>query len=106
MTVESGEVARPVTEEIRDAQLEALADPLRRRLTTYLLEEEPASVTLSASVAHLASTTDRDYERVQTMMIHRHLPKLETAGVVSYSPREEQLTYVGDTFVTKVLDLL
>lgn len=91
---------------IRDAQLVALAHTQRRQLLKYLLEQEPASVTLSAAVAHLASTINRDYQQIETEMVHRDLPKLEDAGVVTYDPHEELLTYIGDKFVTDVLDLL
>lgn len=90
----------------RDVQLEALAHPQRRRLLKFLLEEEPDSVPLSVAVAHLASTTHQAYQQVETVMIHRHLPKLEDAGVVTFDPHEERLTYIGDKFVTEVLDLL
>lgn len=105
MRSESGEVVDSVEEGIRDEQLEAIANAQRRRLLKYLLDEEPVSVTLSA-VAHLASASDRDNQQVETVLIHRHLPKLVDAGVIRYSPQEELLTYNGDKFLTEVIDLL
>lgn len=106
MRSDSGAVASSFEEGVRDAQLAALADPQRRRLLQYLLEQDSASVTLSAAVAHLGSTTDRAYEQVETLLVHRHLPKLEDAALVAYDPQEELLTYIGDEFVTEVLGLL
>ena len=106
MGQDSGEAIGSMEAGIRDEQLETLADAQRRRLLLYLLDEEPASVTLSAAVAHLARTSSRDYQQVQTVLLHRHLPKLVDAGVVAYSPHEELLTYIGDKFVTEVLELL
>lgn len=106
MGLESGAVGKSFEEGVRDAQLAALADPQRRRLLQYLLDQDSASVTLSAAVAHLARTTDRPYEQVETLVVHRHLPKLEDAAVVTYDPQEELLIYIGDKFVTDVLGLL
>lgn len=106
MRSDFGDAVDTGEEGTRDVYLAALAHPHRRRLLKFLLEEEPDSVPLSVAVAHLASTTDRDYQQVETVMVHRHLPKLEDAGVVTHDTREERLTYIGDEFVTAVLDLL
>lgn len=106
MRSEFGDAAHTGEEGRRDIQLEALAHTQRRQLLKYLHEEHPKPVPLSVVVAHLASTTDRDDHHVETVMVHRHLPKLEDAGVVTYDPQEELLTYIGDTFVSDVLDLL
>lgn len=106
MKLEFGDGVGAGKEGTRDVQLEALAHTQRRRLLKFLLAEEPSSVPLPVAVAHLASTTPQDYQQVETVMVHRHLPKLEDAGVILYDPEEERLTYVGDAFVTGVLDLL
>lgn len=106
MMSESGGAVDTRAKGNRDAQLMALAHTQRRRLLKYLLEQEPTSVTLSATVAHLATTTNRDYQQIETEVVHRDLPKLEDAGVVTYDPHKELLTYIGDKFVTAVLDLV
>lgn len=106
MKSEFGGVADTGVEGRRDAQLEALAHSQRRALLEYLLEEDPTSVTPSAAVAHLTSTTNQNYQQVETVLVHRHLPRLEDAEIIAYDSDEELLSYTGDEFVTGVLDLL
>lgn len=106
MRPEHGETIDRGMEGVRDVQLEALAHRQRRRLLAFLRTAAPSDRSLEAAVAHLASTSEHDYQRVETTLVHRHLPKLEDADIVTYDPSTDRLTYSGDTVVTAILDLL
>lgn len=90
----------------RDAQLQALADSQRRRLLQYLLEQHPDPVPLSAAVAHLTGLETHNHQQVETVLVHRHLPRLDDAGLVSYDTDAKRIRYTGDSFAREVLALL
>jgi DNA-binding transcriptional ArsR family regulator len=81
---------------------EALSDPGRRYVLTYLLQSE-GSVACSELVDYVVERTDTGMtesefrRRVITELTHSHLPKLEAAGLVTYN-MERQL--VGPTDLT------
>jgi DNA-binding transcriptional ArsR family regulator len=86
------------------ALFEALSEPGRRYVLTYLLQSE-GSVACSELVDYVVERTDTamtDEEfrrRVVTELTHSHLPKLEAAGLVKYN-MERQL--VDPTDLTPV----
>lgn len=106
MTLESGVSGESMSESEVDAQFRALADVQRRRLLEFLIEEHPESVARTTAVAHVASTTEEAYERVELKTSHQHLPQLEDTGLVSYDPEDGHLSYTGGELVEDVLDLL
>lgn len=90
----------------RDAQLQALADSRRRRLLEYLLEQHPEPVPLSAAVAHLTGHNTQNHGQVEMALVHRHLPRLDDAGLISFDTDAQWIRYTGDGFAREVLALL
>lgn len=106
MGTKYGDSTTSRAESDRNAQFAALAEPQRRRLLEYLLERHPEPVPLSVAVAHLTGLETADPTRVETALVHRHLPQLEDASLVSYDADSNHVRYSGDGFVREVLDLL
>lgn len=106
MGIEYGDPIASGAEVDRDAHLQALAEPNRRRLLEYLLERHPEPVPLADAVDHLTGLETHDHQQVETVLVHRHLPQLADAGLVRYDTDANHIVYTGDRFVREVLALL
>lgn len=93
-----------------DDAFDALADTTRRHLLYYLAEEAdgPAEVSDLAERLHARDPVDgyRDRRTIHVGLRHRHLPKLEAAGLVEHDPDVGAVRYVGDPFVEECLALV
>ncbi|WP_225336028.1 DUF7344 domain-containing protein [Halomicrobium urmianum] len=74
----------------QDTMFEVLADPRRRRLITLLREHESVGRvfldSLSAQLAEREAELDTSVEEIAVELHHRHLPRLDAAGLVRYEP--------------------
>lgn len=70
-----------------DAALAVLASARRRRLFGYLLEEADPPTNRAELAERMAANGDADLETVMASLAHRHLPRLDDAGVVEYDHR-------------------
>jgi hypothetical protein len=68
-----------------DLALAALSSPTRRRLISTLMEREPVPITAVASDGGVPSDVTAESD-VALSLRHVHLPKLESAGYVSWEP--------------------
>lgn len=94
----------PQTDRV-DALLRILADSERRRILTSLWSAPAESVALE-ELTQRASDTDRDLEHTRIRLHHRHLPKLEQAGLVTYDSHANTVEYHGDDTLERLLDTL
>jgi DNA-binding transcriptional ArsR family regulator len=103
-----GETADAVTDQEKfdvGELFEALSDPGRRYVLTYLLQSE-GSIACTELVDYVVERTDTGMtesefrRRVVTELTHSHLPKLESMGLVTYN-MERQL--VGPTDLTPIV---
>ena len=88
--------------EAYDTWFEILADGLRRRLLFELSSRSPPPASLS--VPEDVVRPGEDPESLRLHLTHVHLPKLTSAGVVSWD-REEGIVSTGSTF-ERILPLL
>lgn len=90
-----------------DTLFDALADDQRRALLAVLAEvAEPLDVETLAEIVGDHDTTGPDAEfpaadstRMEIALHHRHLPKLEDAGLVTYDTDAGTVTYEGHPFL-------
>ena len=89
---------------------EALVAETRRHLLYYLAEEADGEATPSELADRLSAIdagsgpANRDSIRVE--LHHRHLPKLEEAGLLEYEGRGEPVRYLGDPLVERCLAMV
>lgn len=84
--------------------LPLLANDERYRLVRYLIEQTPRTVTVD-QVAEALVTRSGDspagpgsdpLESIRIAVVHRHVPKLEAAGVITYRAESGTLEYHRD----------
>lgn len=70
-----------------DRAFELLSSTQRRRILRYLVERAETTVDREELVRVLHSHEDVDFETLETILAHHHLPMLEDAGVIEYDHR-------------------
>jgi hypothetical protein len=79
-----------------------LSNDCRRRVCLFLRRAGIEVATLDDLVDALASdASDEERERLAINLHHRHLPKLDEAGIVDYDPRSNTARYWGQPTVEK-----
>lgn len=116
--VETGESCRPGTfargghaEETNrlpvSTVFDLLADDLRRHVLYFLIEEAGGEARPVEVADHLCSAAvgacPSDPEAVLVDLHHRHLPRMESAGLLEYEGRDEPVRYLGDPLVEECL---
>lgn len=93
--------------------LRLVADPRRRMVLNYLHEHSNDAVTLEDLTELLVAectpaTLGRSpaESRVRTALVHRHLPKLDDAGLIEYDTDSRTVEYCGDDHVTDLLEFI
>ena len=71
-----------------DTVFDALAHPYRRRVIEEL--ERDAPLDYVALAQRVAAGEDATTKRIRVELAHRHLPRLDEAGVVEYHPDSGQ----------------
>ena len=85
-----------------DEVFELLSNDCRRRVCLFLRRTGIEVATLDDLVEALASAeSDEERERLAINLHHRHLPKLDEAGIVDYDPRSNTARYWGQPTVEK-----
>ena len=85
-----------------DEVFDLLADDCRRRVCLFLCRCKVEVVTLSDLVEALEPDGDEETrERLKINLHHRHLPKLDEAGIVDYDPRSNTARYWGQPTLEK-----
>jgi hypothetical protein len=85
-----------------DDVFELLSNDRRRRVCLYLQRTGVEVATLQNLVDALATGAgDEERERLAISLHHRHLPKLDQAGIVDYDPRSNTARYWGQPTVEK-----
>jgi len=99
-----------------DAAFALLADPVRRAAlvalaesdeTVYALDSLATAVASKRQAANAGDRTFEDATRARSLAVelhHRHLPKLESHGVVRYDPAERSVEYRGREWLDEWLD--
>lgn len=89
----------PAGAALTDATFRALRHPVRRFVIRYLREHERADIDTLATVvtghrsANSGQIQDRaDRETARLLLIHRHLPTLEAAGIVEHDRETGRIT--------------
>jgi hypothetical protein len=90
-----------VTPSIDDV-FELLSNDCRRRICLFLCRAGVEVATLEDLVEALApEATEAERDRLAINLHHRHLPKLDEAGIVDYDPRSNTARYWGQPTVEK-----
>lgn len=98
-----------------DRLFDVLSDHRRRQLCAYMHSSDEDVFDLDHIVQMIVSQenesseiSDKLRERVKIDLHHRHLPKLDDAGLVEYDPRNSDVRYRGttDSDITDVSKLL
>ena len=85
-----------------DDVFELLSNHCRRRVCLFLRRAGVEVATLQDLVDALAPNAgDEERERLAINLHHRHLPKLDDAGIVDYDPRSNTARYWGQPTVEK-----
>ncbi|WP_135851057.1 DUF7344 domain-containing protein [Halorussus salinus] len=99
-----------------DAAFALLADPVRRAAlatlaegdeTVYAVDSLATAVASKRQAANAGDRTFEDATRARSLAVelhHRHLPKLESHGVVRYDPAERSVEYLGREWLDEWLD--
>ena len=91
-----GEKTRTQTEDISlhqdilDFYLEVLANTYRRQLLTTLLEQDQP-VDIHSLIPATVATSNEDVDNLTIQMIHKHLPKLDSAEIIEWDQETEQV---------------
>lgn len=100
------EASRPSVSTVFDV----LADERRRHVLYYLIEHAGGEAGVADVAAHLrsveSSAPSADPETIRTELHHRHLPRMEEAGLVDYDAPEAKIRYLGDPLVEDCLALV
>mgnify|MGYP006279726925 CR=1 FL=1 len=85
-----------------DDVFDLLSNDCRRRVCLFLRQSAVEVATLSDLVEALASeASEEERDRLAINLHHRHLPKLDDAGIVEYDPRSNTARYWGQPTVEK-----
>lgn len=90
-----------------DAVFDLLSDERRRRLLYYLIDEACGEAQTADLADHLRSVPAggdaADRGSIRADLHHRHLPKMETAGLIEYDGRDGAVRYRADPLVEECL---
>lgn len=92
-----------------DELLRLFADEDRRRVVECLAETEDGSATVADLAVALETDPPEPGARPEEMALalhHRHLPKLDAAGVVDYDPDRQLVRYRASERVERLLDFV
>lgn len=86
---------------------EVLSDERRRHLLYYLIDEAGGKASAADAADHIAAVdpgdAGMDRETVLVELHHRHLPQMESAGLVEYDGRAGSVRYLEDPLVEECL---
>lgn len=82
---------------------EILADRDRRAICRYLVSEASGVATVE-EIADALTETEASSQRLALNCHHRHLPKLDDAGLIEYDPRSNAVRYWGQPTLEKWLE--
>ena len=82
-----------------------LRDERRCDICRFLVTDAPGVVTVDEIADELADD-ERDRRRLALNCHHRHLPKLDDAGLIEYDPRSNTVRYWGQPTLEKWLEHL
>ncbi|WP_424017306.1 winged helix-turn-helix domain-containing protein [Halorientalis pallida] len=88
-----------------DTTFDLLANRTRRELLWYLATAD-GPTTVDEAAAHLANAggiPGRSAARIEIALVHSHVPKLASEGVVTYDERTRELDYRPDDAIERVL---
>jgi DNA-binding transcriptional ArsR family regulator len=88
-----------------DTAFELLADRRRRAVVEVLRAAPRGVVEFSELVDAVAVDGDGDPEALASTLYHRHLPKLDDAGVVEFDREEGVVSYDPHPLVERCLDV-
>lgn len=88
-----------------DEMLGALAHYFRREIISYFENEADGdTATIDEIADHIdARVPDGDREKLPTVLVHRHLPKLESAGWLEFDQRNGEVRYRGHDSAPELL---
>lgn len=96
-----------------DETLGVLADHRRRTVLRFLSEQPDNTASLSRLIEALTAREQavegrRSFspERLETRLLHVHLPKLEDEGLVEYDDRSGRVRYDSDETLEELLDFI
>lgn len=80
-----------------DAIFDLLSNEHRRHILYHFHEQPQAVATVDELVRHLRTQFDAreagDTDRLRIQLLHSHLPKLESHGILEYNERSETVRY-------------
>lgn len=79
----------------------------RRCVIRFLQETEHGYAELDDVAIHLTkqAPTTSDPEQIKTALLHNHIPKMASSGVVEFDFRSETVLYRGDDLVDALLEV-
>lgn len=92
-----------LAEERIDELLDALADEHRRRLVARLARADGDALTVDEVVRDLSADVDLPREHLRIALLHNHIPKLDSVGLVDLDVAAETVTYTGGPVAETVL---
>ncbi len=89
-----------------DTLLEAFKTVERRTVLEYFEDTESTTVTITELAKTLRTKLDDISEReAKTILYHNHLPVLDEAKLVTYTPSEDVVTYHGHPLANTLLQV-
>ncbi|QLH84386.1 DUF7344 domain-containing protein [Halosimplex pelagicum] len=88
-----------------DTAFELLADRRRRAVVEFLRAAPRGALDLPALVDAVATECQEDPDALASSLHHRHLPKLDDAGVVEFDREEGVVSYDSHPLVERCLDV-
>lgn len=94
-----------------DAAFDLLADPTRRTVLQHLATQPRDAVPLDDLVDGLHTRIESDEPdeppgRLETRLVHVHLPYLDETGLIEYDRADRLVRYRGDEWIERLLAAL
>lgn len=90
-----------------DAIFGLLSNEYRRHILYHFHGQPQAVATVDELVTHLRTQFDAraaaDTDRLRIQLLHSHLPRLESHGILEYNERSETIRYQGESGIERLV---
>lgn len=86
-----------------DERLRLLASSHRRYVLELLIGSDESNASVDAVVEYVSNRSGEPIDRVRLQLCHKHLPRLESTGVVERASDPDTISYTGDRLLEDIL---